>query len=47
MDDEMSKLMIGASAKLAELLAMKEDESDKYWKQMIFFHKNYCGRWEK
>ncbi|HEV2453008.1 MAG TPA: hypothetical protein VGY98_02025 [Verrucomicrobiae bacterium] len=47
MDDEMSKLMIGASAKLAELLAMKEDESDKYRKQMIFFHKNYCGRWEK
>jgi hypothetical protein len=46
-DAEMKKLMIGASAKLAELLTMKENDPDKYWKQMIFFHKNYCGRWEK
>ena len=46
-DDEMKKLMIGASAKLAELLAMKEIKSDEYWGQMMFFHKNYCGRWEK
>jgi hypothetical protein len=46
-DAEMKKLVIGASAKLAELLAMKENDPEKYWKQMIFFHKNYCGRWEK
>ena len=46
-DAEMKKLMIGASAKLAELLTMKETNPDKYWKQMLFFHKNYCGRWEK
>jgi hypothetical protein len=46
-DDEMKKLMIGASSKLAELLAMKENDPEKYWKQMLFFHKNYCGRWVK
>ena len=46
-DAEMKKLMIGASAKLADLLARKENDPEKYWKQMIFFHKNYCGRWEK
>ena len=46
-DDEMKKLMIGASAKLAELLAMKENNSAEYWRQILFFHKNYCGRWEK
>lgn len=46
-DAEMKKLMIGASVKLAALLAMKENEPDEYWKQMMFFHKNYCGRWEK
>ena len=46
-DAEMKKLMIGASAKLAELLAMKEKDPEKYWKQMIFFHKSYCYAWEK
>jgi hypothetical protein len=46
-DDEMKKLMIGASAKLAELLAMKESKPDEYWRQVLYFHKNYCGRWEK
>jgi hypothetical protein len=46
-DDEMKRLMVGASAKLAELLAMKENEPDKYWKLIMFFHKNYCGWWEK
>ena len=46
-DAEMKKLMIGASEKLAEFLAMKENEPDKYWKQMLFFHKNYCAHWEK
>jgi hypothetical protein len=45
-DAEMKKLMIQASAKLAELLAMKENEPDKYWKQMVVFYKNYCWQWE-
>lgn len=46
-DDEMKKLMIAASAKLAELLAMKEKEPEKYWKLILFVHKNYSARWEK
>jgi len=46
-DAEMQKLMIGASAKLAELLAMKETDPDEYWRQLSYFDKNYCGHWEK
>ena len=46
-DAEMKKLMIGASAKVAELLAMKETEPDKYWKLVKHFNEAYCGRWEK
>jgi hypothetical protein len=46
-DTEMKKLMIGASAKLAELLAMKETEPDKYWKLVKHFNEAYCSRWEK
>ena len=46
-DAEMKKLMIGASAKLAELLALKETNPVECWRQMNFFHENYCGQWEK
>jgi len=46
-DSEMKKLMIGASAKLAELLAMKETDPVEYWRQLKYFDKNYCGKWEK
>ena len=46
-DDEMKKLMITASSKLAELLAMKETNPDEYWRQMRFFNEKYCSRWEK
>jgi len=46
-DGEMKKLMIGASAKLAELLSMKETNPGEYWRQMKFFNENYCGKWEK
>jgi len=46
-DAEMKKLMIGASAKLAELLAMKETNPEKYWKQIEFFNNTYCKHWEK
>ena len=46
-DAEMKKLMIGASAKLSELLAMKETNPAEYWRQMQFFNEKYCGRWEK
>lgn len=46
-DAEMKKLMIGASAKLAELLAMKDTDPDKYWNLVKYFNEAYCGRWEK
>jgi hypothetical protein len=46
-DAEMKKLMVEASAKLAELLIMKETEPEKYWKWMKFFNESYCGHWEK
>ena len=46
-DAEMRKLMLEASAKLAELLEMKEANPDKYWKQLKFFNDAYCRRWEK
>jgi hypothetical protein len=46
-DGEMKKLMTGASAKLAQLLAMKETDPDEYWRQLKYFDKNYCGKWEK
>jgi len=44
-DDEMKKLMIEASAKLADLLTLKEAKPDEYYVQS--FNENYCGRWEK
>ena len=46
-DAEMKKLMIGASAKLAELLAMKQTDPNEYWRQMTYFNKNVCSHWEK
>lgn len=46
-DAEMKKLMIEASSKLAELLAMKEKEPEKYWQLMKFFNETYCAGWEK
>ena len=46
-DAEMKKLMIGASNKLAELLALKESDPEKYWQTIRYFNRNYCGRWEK
>ena len=44
---EMKKLMIEASAKLAELLALKEAEPDKYWALIKNYGKLYCSHWEK
>jgi hypothetical protein len=46
-DAEMKKLMIGASAKLAELLALKESSPDEYWRRIKYFNDRYCGRWER
>lgn len=46
-DAEMKKLMIQSSARLAELLAMKESNPEKYWKQIEYCHETYCRNWEK
>lgn len=46
-DAEMKKLMIGASAKLAELLQMKETNPKKYWELVKYFNEAYCRHWEK
>ena len=46
-DDEMKRLMIGASARLAELMEMKESKPDEYWRFVKSFNERYCGRWEK
>jgi hypothetical protein len=46
-DAEMKKLMIEASAKLAELLAMKEANRGEYWRQLQYFNQHFCGHWEK
>ena len=46
-DAEMKKLMIEASATLAELLEMKEANPEKYSRQISFFNENYCKNWDK
>jgi len=46
-DEEMKKLMIQSTAKLAQLLEMKENNPAKYWRQMRFFSEQYCPNWEK
>jgi hypothetical protein len=46
-DAEMRKLMIEISAKLAELLELKETNPDTYWKRLKHFNEAYCRRWEK
>lgn len=46
-DAEMKKIMVQASAKLAELLAMKETDPGEYWRQLTYFNQKICGHWEK
>jgi hypothetical protein len=46
-DAEMKKIMVQASAKLAELLAMKATDPDEYWRQLAYFNSKVCGHWEK
>jgi len=45
-DTEMKKLMIQSSAVLAKLLALKESDPEKYWRDLTKFHKDYCWKWE-
>jgi hypothetical protein len=46
-DTEMKKLMIQSSEVLAELLAMKETDPEKYWRDLTKFNNDYCWQWEK
>jgi hypothetical protein len=46
-NDEMKKIMIGASSKLAQLLAMKETDPDEYWRRLKYFNEKICYNWEK
>ena len=46
-DAEMKKLMIQTTTKLAELLAIKETDPERYWELIEFFIDCYCNRWEK
>lgn len=46
-DAEMKKLMIGASAKLAELLELRSKAPEEYWRQLNFLHRHYCRHWDK
>lgn len=46
-DAEMKKIMVQASARLAELLTMKEKAPGSYWSFVKSFNERYCGRWEK
>jgi len=46
-DIEMRKLMIDASAKLAELLTLKNTKPDDYWKLIEYLNLNFCGGWKK
>jgi hypothetical protein len=36
-------ILMQSSAKLAELLVLKETDPDKYWKQVEYFNVNYAG----
>ena len=45
-DDEMKKLMIGASENLAKMLELKETDIKKYY-DMIEWGMQYCRGWER
>jgi hypothetical protein len=46
-DDEMRRLMIEASEKLAGLLKMKQHEPQKYEEFIRQYNKIYCGAWRR
>jgi hypothetical protein len=45
-NDEMKKLNIGISSKIAEILTLRDTNPTEYWKKIAFFHR-YCANWEK
>jgi hypothetical protein len=46
-DDEMKKLMIEASSKVAELLQMARDDPDGYRDYIRRYYWMYCRKWER
>ena len=46
-DDEMRRLMIEASEKLARLLKMKQEDPKKYEAFIREYRKNYCRTWKR
>ena len=46
-DDEMRRLMIEASEKLAQMLKLKRDDPARYDDLVRRCHKNYCRTWKR
>jgi len=46
-DEEMKKLMVEASAKVEQLLRLKKEEPEEYWRQIEFFVRTYTKYWVK
>ena|ERR1043166_1024221 len=46
-DTEIKRLMIESSEVVAELLEMKDENPEKYWKLIARFNEVYCRQWEK
>ncbi|MFN0012158.1 MAG: hypothetical protein ACKVS8_11010 [Phycisphaerales bacterium] len=42
---EMKALMIEASSLVARMLALKEQNPEKYWEQIRFLHESYTHNW--
>jgi hypothetical protein len=46
-DDEMKRLMVDASEKLAEVLRLKQTDPASYAAWLRSYHWRYCRRWER
>lgn len=46
-DDEMRRLMIEASKKLAEMLTLMRSDPKKYISWLAHYHQMYCQKWKR
>ena len=46
-DDEMKRLMIQASERLAHMLALKQQDPAEYDRSIRKHHRNYCRTWKR
>jgi len=46
-DDEMQRLMIEASEKLARMLNLKRRNPNRYDAEIRQYHDRYCGKWNR